>query len=679
MNIFEDQGLRWLQDAISQNKILVTCADKGNAILILTPDQIYDIQLNKLSDTQSYTCLGDVDPTPRLSARLHELWCEGVLDGHITELQARKTVGIQKRGKTFTQSTSDIFKPGGTYGYPLLKVHKLSIEQLRSKTIPPSRFVSDLSKSLTVRSDKFITFSWLHDLAKDFATDLVRDSTEALLRFETLSSNGTITDDMYAFGFDVISLYDSLSPALAIEAFISAATQLRPGWTPEFITWLSSLINLSFEASFLSFRGKFYKGNLGIPTGGSLSVDLANIAVKFALDSIFSSTSFFSTHVRLFSRFVDDGVGIISTDVSSFECWMKEVNCMAKHKFNLGFTYEIKPVTEWSIFLDIRFKYSNGNLFTDINRKLTDAGRYLQFTSYHPRHTFSSIVFSQGLRFRRIINDDDLLDTRLNELREFFVFSSYDPKMVDQILSKVRATPRSLEYGVRDSATDEGLIYWPCTYGPGYEESKHKAMESNRILSESHDPNISKFRFKVVPRRAPNLKDLLFKRKAFSLNNSSSTSSRNNPCGRPRCKTCPIIGDLYSKGTQIKSVGGTCTTKNCIYLAQCQSCVNLNLTNNLYVGKTITCLSIRINNHRAAFSQMPHLTEESEVNDRNCLWAHLSNVHALRNRVDFDKNYKFCILQTGDPRDLRLYEQSFIKKLNTLFPHGLNTVNSVSY
>ena len=124
---------------------------------------------------------------------------------------SQKTVGIIKKGKKFTKSTSDLFKPGVTYGYPLLKVHKLTLDQIKSKTLPPSRFVSDLSRSLSVRSDKYLVWSWLKNLSVDFATDLVKDSSEALLKLQDFS-NGRTCNEMGSFNFDVVSLYDSLSP-----------------------------------------------------------------------------------------------------------------------------------------------------------------------------------------------------------------------------------------------------------------------------------------------------------------------------------------------------------------------------------------------------------------------------------------------------------------------------------
>ena len=88
-------------------------------------------------------------------------------------------------------------------------------------------------------------------------------------------------------------------------------------------------------------------------------------------------------------------------------------------RFGLDLTCVVSKVSIFTQFLDIQFKIVNGILTTDIFRKETDANRYLYYNSFHPRHVFRSIVYSQALRYRRIINDDCILRERLNQLSVF--------------------------------------------------------------------------------------------------------------------------------------------------------------------------------------------------------------------------------------------------------------------
>ena len=76
--------------------------------------------------------------------------------------------------------------------------------------------------------------------------------------------------------------------------------------------------------------------------------------------------------------------------------------------------YTIKDVDMFVPFLDIQFCFdSSGKLQTDLYVKPTDARSYLNFNSFHPRHIFLGIVYSQCLRIRRIINNNDHRKIRL--------------------------------------------------------------------------------------------------------------------------------------------------------------------------------------------------------------------------------------------------------------------------
>ena len=123
---------------------------------------------------------------------------------------------------------------------------------------------------------------------------------------------------------------------------------------------------------------------------------------------------------------------------------------------NLGKTVHI---------LDILFGFNeNWNHY----RKETDSRGYLHYSSCHPNHVFSGIVYSQGLRLRRIINDDEVLHVRLEELKVDFIASKYPVKLIENIFKKVRELPRTLEKRVRTEELRENVIL-TSTYGQANE------------------------------------------------------------------------------------------------------------------------------------------------------------------------------------------------------------------
>ena len=81
------------------------------------------------------------------------------------------------------------------------------------------------------------------------------------------------------------------------------------------------MIKLSMSAGFGKFEEKWYKPITGIPTGGNLSVQLANIAVYYALYRCLFSKQDMMTKVMSTIRFIDDGAGIFIGSVADFNVW----------------------------------------------------------------------------------------------------------------------------------------------------------------------------------------------------------------------------------------------------------------------------------------------------------------------------------------------------------------------
>ena len=115
-------------------------------------------------------------------------------------------------------------------------------------------------------------------------------------------------------------------------------------------------------------------------------------------------------------RFIDDGAGIYEGNMENFSEWKRSTTEILS-RYNLiikEVDWKVAKPTEYVNFLDIKFGFDmEGVLETDLYRKETDSNAYLEFSSGHPNHVFSSIVYSQGLRLRRIINNNERLHTHM--------------------------------------------------------------------------------------------------------------------------------------------------------------------------------------------------------------------------------------------------------------------------
>ena len=266
--------------------------------------------------------------------------------------------------------------------------------------------------------------------------------------------------------------------------------------------------------------------------------------------------------------------------------------------------------------------------------------------------------------------------------------------MVDEVINQVRSLPRVLRYKDKNEP-DKTFIPWIVSFGRGYKEAQKKSEEVNNILAHSNtwkdmEPEL-KPKIKVVARRSPNLKDKLFKRRAIALDTMSSTGST-APCTKPNvrrrgpsCQTCKLVSnktEVKGRCVTVGCAGGDCKTNNVVYAASCKLCSRPSV----YVGKTITPLNKRMNGHRSRYYDILSKAQEDhnfvpsyqDVDDESILGVHLFLEHGKRQRGDFNNSLTVDILQQCSPQNLRQSEQYFIDKLGTLYPFGLNQINSIS-
>ena len=101
-----------------------------------------------------------------------------------------------------------------------------------------------------------------------------------------------------------------------------------------------------------------------------------------------------------------------------------------------------------------------------------------------------------------------------------------------------------------------------------------------------------------------------------------------------------------------------------------------------YLGKTVTCLRTRINGHRALFYKVinnPSATIlDNKYNNDLSLGYHLHKEHNCIDRKDFNKFYRFTIVQHCGPNNIDVTEHKWIHRLRTLEPGGINAVNPFS-
>ena len=320
------------------------------------------------------------------------------------------------------------------------------------------------------------------------------------------------------------------------------------------------------------------------------------------------------------------------------------------------------------------FHDSGTMLQTDINIKPTDARVYLHYSSFHPRQTFKSIVYSQCLRYRRIINDYIRLARRLQDLRECFIESGYPSQLVDGVIKDVSSRKRNLDYSKKDK-TPPNEVLWVQTFGPASNDIQDAVKEANTMLQKSPAWSDNKKVIGVVSRRPKNLGDLILTRKKFALDTSfnSEGTVRCSPlpvpgvkhkAGRP-CESCDLMSSnnhitSTANGKTFKTPKANCKSRNLVYCAMCIHC------SKQYSGKTTGKMQKRVCGHRGHMYDV--IFDDS---DEATLAQHLKTDHNFDTIELFNLSYVFTILEIS-PHDLDKCEQKWISRLTTMAPFGLN-------
>ena len=664
-----ENGLKWLNAKINNDELAVVEADKGGGILLVEPTLLESKVQEKLLNVQIYDKLPQ-DPRKEQYDKLIKLWKYGQSNKFVSADECSKVVGLTKSGN---KSTSSKFKPGDSYFVPSLKIHKMEpVDLIPEKANEiPARIISCLQDGTTKRSDVFISSKWLRKLQDDYCSDLVESTNDTLLWLQILNDTETLTNHK-GFTFDFEGLYDSLTPGLVIKAINQAMIECRSDWSDDFKSWLCKLLKLSMESAVGIFKGDWYKPKNGVPTGGSCSVQLANIAVYFVLKSVLYSDQNKMNSIVSIKRFIDDGVGIHNLSSRQFSQWRNSLT-EGVRKFGLN----IKE-TDWKIaecssnpvnFLDILFWIDNdGKIQTDLYVKPTDSRRYLSFESCHPNHMFAGIVYTQALRIRRIINDNIRLTLQLDKLATDFLKCNYPHKLVSDIIGKVKELPRVLKQknellAPREINGDDVLMI--------------SSFGADKPLKDvvSKLPNKEKLSIKMVYRTAPSLRSKFCTPRKTCLGSPKGLSTRcNRDC---RCQCCGLMSQLDivkdSDNKKIKTGKGDCTSKNLIYHLRCKLC-ELG-----YVGKTVQMLSNRLSGHRNKY--FDYIRLNGNVKGINTDYSdyipgmHLYNCHGLRNHEDFNEMFTMTILEKCSPSNLDVKEHLWIHRLRTIYPLGLNSVD----
>ena len=300
-------------------------------------------------------------------------------------------------------------------------------------------------------------------------------------------------------------------------------------------------------------------------------------------------------------------------------------------------------------FLDILIQINGQKVSTDIYRKPTDTQQYLHFKSQHPKTCLKSIPYNLARRICTIVSDSELQNIRLDELRKALLQRAFPISLINKGIDLAKKIPISELRKTKEKKSDDVLPF-VTTFNRCNPEIFHEAYKNlNQLRMSERLENLLKETKLIKSKRQPkNLKKLLTSAKFESENNLVTEGV--SKCKNKRCKICDII--IEGKHFMFKHSGSyfeikrnlTCTSKNVVYVLQCDKCKEE------YIGST------------------------KQLNQRISL--HKSNIKLPQNRILFVSKHIFeCskgnfrvmpIYQTDDYSMITIKEQNFIDRFNPL-------------
>ena len=100
----------------------------------------------------------------------------------------------------------------------------------------------------------------------------------------------------------------------------------RPGWSADKRKWIVDLVDLCLRSSVCKFKENWYIQKNGVPNGGFLCVQLANIAVLYVMNKAIYSKPQLKQSVKEALRYKKDGAVFFMGSERSFNTWMNAVN-----------------------------------------------------------------------------------------------------------------------------------------------------------------------------------------------------------------------------------------------------------------------------------------------------------------------------------------------------------------
>ena len=637
-NLTKDERLA-LSSLMHKEDIIITQADKGGEVCIISIDDYIKEAKRQLDNTEFYTKL-PVDPTNThndlINNTIRNFAKENLLPMHVTNAL------ITENPKTARY-------------YQLPKVHK--IKYPAERTDVPGRPIISSINSPTAAIARFVDY-YLQPITQKLKS-YIKDTTDFLNKLENI---GSLPENSILVTMDVKSLYTNIPHAEGINAVAKALEQQDEQTisTRVIIKFLSLILNLNN----FTFNDDNILQIKGCAMGAKCSSSYGNIFMgEFEKNHI---NPLIDNDIKCYFRYIDDIFFIwTGREIHLLEVFQK-IN-----KIHLSIKFDCKYSFSEINFLDTTITINNDlTITTKLHTKETDRNAYLHYNSYHPTSMKNNIPYGQALRVKTICTNETDLSPSLHQMKEKFTNRGYPRDIIEKQLNRAKSIERK-DLLKKSRKDPENTLRFCTTYNKGLPNIRN-AMNNNWHLLHINKKISSTFSTMPILafRRNKNLKELIGQhhlsgnKKITSRRRKSGKcqpclSQRGNICCKHILSTNAFKSNVTKKSYDIRH-NLNCHSKNVIYLGDCTLCPT-----EQYVGKTETRFNTRLYNHRKDTKKTDSIPFDQ---------------HFRLPNHDFTQHARFILIEQVNAslqgisltKLIEQREDFWISELQTLQPNGNN-------
>ena len=281
--------------------------------------------------------------------------------------------------------------------------------------------------------------------------------------------------------------------------------------------------------------------------------------------------------LKYFGRYRDDCLALWIGTEEKLNLFFEYINSLNP---DLKFTMEVGG--KELCFLDVNISIVDNMLQTTVYSKPTDSHLYLHATSCHNRATVNGIPKGVALRLRRLCSTDQEYDIQSEQYQRHLELRGYKRDLVEKAFNDNRKKSRENARFLKGQKSVNQPVIFSTKFNPRGPDVKaivnrHLPFINNTPVLKDLIPSGT---IMVASKRESSLADLLQRSDPYNVKTDLTDDQKH---GYTKCnKNCDSCNNFVTPTDTITSFAtgrtftirrdSTCTTKNVIYVAICQTC-----------------------------------------------------------------------------------------------------------